>query len=638
MTLPAFTMPEGSDFGALTAAEVVARGRNINLIDDTTVRLFADRVEKSGVLPLLEQWQREDSAGEGMGGRPAIISFHALLTALLLLAHESAPMHVRRAALLLQHRLSPDVRAELDLPTSNTTFAAHAASNQRWYNNTMRAFQRMNALLDPFPHERYTAKSYEQIQQILNEHDRIREQKYAARLRSFTSAFIRMTFFLQPRDVRRASKQLDVSFDQTYIGTPNPKGYAKKNLAKKIAEERNAPHLGERQPGPVDAFAGWHAKTGERGDYANGDRGETAPSSTSGNDNTDFAWGWVENLAVRVDAEAPGSRRFPALIVAASLSLPNVEVSEEAVRLLQSTADFDLKPGIADADKQYFANALPSRLLIPTLEAGFTPSTDYRVDRLGVTGGAHGALYVEGDAYCPSTPQPLLSASLDIRDGTIDSATYRARVAERKAFRLHVKQKADGRGKTMLRCPALGPSPSVTCPLREFLKTAAPRPRPHVEPESVEEEFLDTICRKHSASFDLTEMQSPAQAFDFQSEEWEEFHDHARNSIESENQQLKASGDEDIATAARRRVRGFSAAQIMITMLITNHNIRKIAAFLSDRTARGRAHAPGRGNLLRRRDRVWANRYTRTTGNGELTLPRVPRAPEPIGPNAPLRT
>ncbi len=47
----------------------------------------------------------------------------------------------------------------------------------------------------------------------------------------------------------------------------------------------------------------------------------------------------------------------------------------------------------------------------------------------------------------------------------------------------------------------------------------------------------------------------------------------------SENQQLKASGDEDIETARRRRVRGISAAQIIITVLLVNHNIRKIASF-----------------------------------------------------------
>lgn len=139
----------------------------------------------------------------------------------------------------------------------------------------------------------------------------------------------------QPRAIRRATKQMDVYFDQTYIGTPTTKGYSRKNLASKVGE--------------------W----------------------------ADYDWGWVANLAVRVDAEQPGSKRFPSLVVAASLSIPNMEVAEEAALLLEAAASLDLPPGIADADKQYWANAKPFRLLKPALRIGFTPSTDYRSDRVG---------------------------------------------------------------------------------------------------------------------------------------------------------------------------------------------------------------------------------------------------------------
>lgn len=123
-------------------------------------------------------------------------------------------------------------------------------------------------------------------------------------------------------------------------------------------------------------------------------------------------------------------------------------------------------------------------------------------------------------------------------------------------------------------------------------------------------------------------MTAPQQAFDYGSDEWEVFHKHARNSVESENEQLKAAGDEDIATAGRRRTRGLAAAQIMITMLLANHNVRKIAAFLSDRE-KDKARTTPRSNLLRRRDRVWANRYIRTTGDGDLTIPNAGRSSAP---------
>lgn len=102
------------------------------------------------------------------------------------------------------------------------------------------------------------------------------------------------------------------------------------------------------------------------------------------------------------------------------------------------------------------------------------------------------------------------------------------------------------------------------------------------------------------------------QAFDYGSEEWEIFHDHARNTIECENQQLKASGDDDIATAGRRKVRG-------------------VAASLSDQ-AKERARTTPRVHTVRCRDRVWANRYTKTTGNRDLAIPRGGRTSPPSTP------
>lgn len=615
------------EHGGITEREIIGRGRTLELFDAGTVALVESRVRQSGVLEQLDQWAAADRRPGVLGGRPAMISMRALLTALLLLAHEGSPMHMRRAALLLQHRLAPESRELLNLPKAYTGFATHIASSNRWYTNTVRAFHRLKRLMDPYPQELYTSKTYTQIREILDAHDEERAEVYKARLNEFTRLFLHMTFMIQPRAVRRASRELDVSFDQTYIGTPTTKGYSHKTLDSRVAEEKRVGNFGEMSPGPVDAFAGWHVKSGkgERKDHAKGEVDETTPGRGEW---ANYNWGWVANLAVRVDAEAPGSSRFPSLVVAASLSIPNREVAEEAVRLLEAAASLGLEPGIADADKQYWANSKPSRLLRPALKTGYTPSTDYRVDRLGVKGGKHGALFVEGDAYCPATPEPLLTASEDVHAGRIDHTTYRARLEERKPYQLHVKQKADVKGKTkktdgkvLLRCPALSKAPSVTCPLRELMVGAAKKARPHVEPETLEKEFLDTICTQHSAAFDLTEMQAPPQAFDYASEEWEIFHDHARNTIESENQQLKASGDEDIATAGRRLVRGIAAAQILITLLLVNHNIRKVAAFLSDKE-KDKARTTPRSRLLRRRDRVFANRYTKTTGNGDLTIPR----------------
>lgn len=217
----------------------------------------------------------------------------------------------------------------------------------------------------------------------------------------------------------------------------------------------------------------------------------------------EYSWGWEANIAVRVDSEAPGSKRFPALAVAATLSLPNVGVAEEAVSLMRAAKATGLTPGVGDADKQYWANSLVERLHDPAFNEGFTPSTDYRIDRLGVQAGDHGAFYIEGAAYCPGTPEPLRDATKDLQRGLLDKETYWVRVKERKAFQLRQKEKPDAKGRTVLTCPAIGPSPTVTCPLHELMKIkkVADKARPAVDAEDLPN-FADKICQQHSVSFE----------------------------------------------------------------------------------------------------------------------------------------
>ena len=74
-------------------------------------------------------------------------------------------------------------------------------------------------------------------------------------------------------------------------------------------------------------------------------------------------------------------------------------------------------------------------------------------------------------------------------------------------------------------------------------------------------------------------------------------------------------GTVHIESAGRRRLRGFGAAQIIVTMLLTNFNIRKIAAFMSDRIKEDdKRDALGEPAvaIIRRRDREWRNPYTDT--------------------------
>ena len=196
------------------------------------------------------------------------------------------------------------------------------------------------------------------------------------------------------------------------------------------------------------------------------------------------------------------------------MSLPNVRVAEEAVSLMRATKALGLEPGVGDADKQYWAHSTTERLHDDALSEGFTPSTDYRVDHLGAQGGDHGAFYKEGGTYCPATPEPLQNATKELLGNIIDTATYRERIKSRTTFQLHVREKPDAKGRVVLRCPALGPSPTKTCPLRELLKTVTDKARPAVDGEDVPD-FADKICSQPSVSFDTAKNRRNAQAFEY---------------------------------------------------------------------------------------------------------------------------
>lgn len=142
--------------------------------------------------------------------------------------------------------------------------------------------------------------------------------------------------------------------------------------------------------------------------------------------------------------------------------------------------------------------------------------------------------------------------------------------------------------------------------------------RPEVDAHDLPE-HLDRICRQHSVSFSQKDTLRQKQAFTFMSDEWEQFHDHARQSIESMHQGFKDDGKEGVASSGRRRVRGFAAAQTLVTIMVANFNLRKIAAFLlEEKLAAAEPDRVISQPKERRRDYVWDNAYTKTKARDSI--------------------
>ena len=627
--------------GDFSFHEIHSRGRLHTLIGDTQVQTAFDRVRRSGVIDMLASWHEADNPKIGVGGQPRKIHEPALLVGLLLLAQEHSPLFMRNLAALFEYRLTPAARSLIGLPDTLESNFTKSSETTKWEKNTNNAFHRMVNLMDPYPMKRHVSLTYTQVKEVLDSHDETREQAMKGRLDLFTNAFLKMTFNTQPRHIRRASAKLDMSFDQTFIKPPNKKGFSKKNLAKRVREEATG-KVEKLTPGPVDPFAGFYPEKGERPDVPKGSKDLTGPEDNKKYEGS-LKWGWMINIGVRVDSEHPEQVRFPKIAVAATMSMPNVGVSEEAVELMRAALGMGLPPGLGDADKQYWANARAELLHIPAEALGWTASTDYRIDRLGVQGGKGGVEFIEDGRYCPSMPTDLKNATKDLVLGTIDEEVFQVRRGERRAFAVHEKEKPDAKGRQPVSCPARGNSPTVTCPVFELLMEkegkalpkVADKPRPRIEEEDVPEfDFLPEICRQHSLSLNLEDGIRGKQGFAYRSKEWDRFHKHARNSIESLNAGIKDPGKEDIEEASRRRVRGFGAAQVFITILLTNFNLRKIASFLHDEQTAEAAAKDGKAppeKPDRRRDRIWDNPYVKTTAKESiLTLQLLGKLKSPL--------
>lgn len=317
--------------------------------------------------------------------------------------------------------------------------------------------------------------------------------------------------------------------------------------------------------------------------------------------------------------------------------MPNVGVSEEAVELMRIASGIGLTPGLADADKQYWANALPSRLHIPARAMGWTPSTDYRIDRLGPQGkkgelgSKDGVIFIEGLRLCPGTPKALQMASVDHekKQNGVDDNVYKVRIENRRAFQVRAKERPDAKGRQPVSCPARSNSPTVTCPIYELLMERDGKALPEVadkertrvdKADAPKMDTLPKICRQHSVTLQQEDDIRTSQGFQYKSDEWHEFHKHARNSIEGLNGNSKDDGQESIDSASRRRVRGFAAAAVFMAFLLTVYNLRRIATFMKDEeiaAQKDQTRDPGQ-ELRRRRDRMSVNTYTGTRPSDPL--------------------
>jgi len=293
-------------------------------------------------------------------------------------------------------------------------------------------------------------------------------------------------------------------------------------------------------------------------------------------------FGWDMTIAAQTN-HAPGTpANFPMLVAGIGMTIPGTDLIGTGRRIHESISKRGHPIGRSTGDRGYAPAAKPDDYQIPLRRLGYDIVTDYKIDQLGIRDGYAGAIQVEGALYCPSMPKPLITATLDMREGRTDRKTWRLRIKERMQYKLRAKEKPDANGSVPMMCPARGPGATVSCPLVDKgCARADDSKTPILNPPR--EQDRDRICaNKTSVSVPIEAAAKFLQSEHFGSHEWEEIYRHDRNTIEGQNGFLKDGAQEAIHDATRRRVRGYTAQYLFITVLVASGNLRKIDAFVAE--------------------------------------------------------
>lgn len=348
----------------------------------------------------------------------------------------------------------------------------------------------------------------------------------------------------------------------------------------------------------------------------------------------------MANIIIDVleDPNADKKKHAPQLIRAISLGTPNKQIGGHAISLLDSLQARGYELTRLSFDRGY--SQLKDEFHEQLVARGIPVVKDYVDRQKGITNGAIGnSVMVEGRYYCPSTPLELLESTKLWEQGTLTNEEYwKARKKLEKYELILHEQKANGT--LRLSCPASGPSPTASCPLRELQRNAVPdedADRVRIQSTNITDRQKDyEVCCQKSVSVKPTTHVQQRQKLRYGSKEWFETYRADRNSSESSNDLLQK--DHNLENTMARPMHGLAAQQFALALFAVASNMRRIIQFEHDvlmmeqRVAAGRAPQPRKHPdeyLKRARDRNSETRYMRNPPPRKLS-PWEPLALPPV--------
>lgn len=528
---------------------------NHSQISHRQVEFVSQLIDDSGVADQIDAWQKIDRKKAGAGGRPRIVSTRTALILLLLLSTEHSALFVGEMAIIAGERLSTSSLRDLGLWGQKRT-------TKQWFWPLWHALHRALDSIDPKPGHRRKFPTPEEIEATLRKREVDRTGAKQARLDWVCNQLVEATLQLVP-DQYRENWKGDLCIDATVVPAFGKRGapWGKKFHA-------------------IEHDAGWYLRDSKHNTPTDPKKVKKA------------VFGWDVTIAIQTNHDPGVLPGFPLLVAGIAMTIPGVALIEAARDIVTGVVGRGHPVGRLTGDRGYAAGAHEDTYQLPARRLGYKIYTDYRDDQLGKKDGYAGSIQVEGALYCPSMPERLISATVDLRKGRIDKKAWRLLIVERRQYMLRPKSKPDAKGSVAMMCPARGPGATANCPLVASCGKSDDARTPIFNPPVPEKR--DTICTNvTSVTVPITAGAKLAQEVQFGSDEWQTVYSHDRNSIEGQNAFLKDGAHEGMHIAERRRMRGSTAQFLMIAMLVVTGNLRKLQKFrdeMTEGTVGGRAY------------------------------------------------
>ncbi|MGC3995188.1 MAG: hypothetical protein QM779_13915 [Propionicimonas sp.] len=564
--------------------------------DPDQVRDALGLVRRSGVPDLLRNWRNDDRRRAGQvsrGGMPSWLSDEQVLTVLHLVTSSGHPQTVDSMASLILRGLDSESLTLLGLDTAGATFNEIRARVSRSLHRTL-------DVIDPHPGPKKLKQTFAELRRYeLSLPDGLVEER-KRRLLELTNALLAETYRAVPEQYRQRWQGnccVDATFVQAFCGKGTPWASA----------------IGDDDLVASEPFAGYYIRRKDHGvsgeDLRTMSRAERTKLGK-------ISWGWETTLVVMAANFPDEVATFPLLVVGMNFHPPGISPGRHAIDALRRMHAAGMPASYLAGDRAYGPKPVTEDYAGPARELGYKLLWDLTEKETARTRRIQGALLLEGNLYCPAmaASEKLITATQDLRYGDavngrrITQAEYDQRVAQRGRYLLkpHGGIQPNGTGRFM--CPAAGPAPTVTCPLRprEDPKTVGLWPiRTRELPDEHDRSALCTSISGVVTFKATSRFPRLIQDKQYGTPEWLAWYTTLRQSIESFNSYLKLGTATAMHIADRRRVRGFAAANLFVAMDVVAINLRKTERWLQDPVpvdAKGRG--PTKAQKERRREKL----------------------------------